>query len=84
MQASSNDAALALTQSGQVDWTHNFIPNVDKAYTSKDPQHFHAFYATTAYPVSLVFDNNAVPVQPRRVPARALDGDRPQHGVEAR
>jgi peptide/nickel transport system substrate-binding protein len=61
VQASSNDAALALTQSGAVDWTHNFIPGVDKAYTSKDPQHFHAFYATTAYPVSLVFDNNQYP-----------------------
>src|SRR4051812_26402946 len=61
VQASSNDAALALTQSGAVDWTHNFIPGVDKAYTNKDPQHFHAFYATTAYPVSLVFDNNLYP-----------------------
>jgi peptide/nickel transport system substrate-binding protein len=61
VQASSNDAALALAQSGQVDWTHNFVPNVDKAYAAKDPKHFHAFYATTAYPVSLVFDNNVYP-----------------------
>jgi peptide/nickel transport system substrate-binding protein len=61
VQASSNDSALALAQSGQVDWTHNFVPNVDKAYTAKDPQHFHAFYATTAYPVSLVFDNTVYP-----------------------
>jgi peptide/nickel transport system substrate-binding protein len=61
VQASSNDAALALIQSGQVDWTHNFVPNVDKAYTSKDKAHYHAFYATTAYPVSLVFDNNQYP-----------------------
>ncbi|NUR76417.1 MAG: ABC transporter substrate-binding protein [Thermoleophilia bacterium] len=61
VQASSNDAALALIQNGQVDWTHNFVPNVDKAYTSKDRAHFHAFYATTAYPVSLVFDNNVYP-----------------------
>jgi peptide/nickel transport system substrate-binding protein len=61
VQASSNDSALALAQSGQVDWTHNFVPNVDKAYTSKDPAHFHAFYATTAYPISLVFDNTQYP-----------------------
>ena len=27
-QAASNDAALLLIQSGQVDWTHNFVPNV--------------------------------------------------------
>src|SRR6478752_7012906 len=61
VQASSNDTALALIQSGQVDWTHNFVPNVDKAYESKDKAHYHAFYATTAYPVSLVFDNNQYP-----------------------
>jgi peptide/nickel transport system substrate-binding protein len=61
VQASSNDAALALIDSGQVDWTHNFVPNVEKAYESKDKAHYHAFYATTAYPVSLVFDNNVYP-----------------------
>src|SRR6476469_480464 len=61
VQASSNDAALALIQSGQVDWTHNFVPNVDKAYESKDKAHYHSFYATTAYPISLVFDNNVYP-----------------------
>src|SRR5271154_3232091 len=61
VQAASNDAALALIQSGQVDWTHNFVPNVTKAYTSKDPSHFHAFYATTAYPVSLTFDDTQYP-----------------------
>ena len=61
VQAASNDAALALIQSGQVDWTHNFVPNVEKAYESKDKAHFHAFYATTAYPISLVFDNTVYP-----------------------
>jgi peptide/nickel transport system substrate-binding protein len=60
-QATSNDAALLLIQSGQVDWTHNFVPNVDKAYTSKDKSHYHAFYATTAYPVSLMLDNSKYP-----------------------
>ena len=61
VQAASNDASLALAQSGQVDWTHNFVPNVEKAYEAKDPAHFHAFYATTAYPVSLVFDDTQYP-----------------------
>jgi len=61
VQAASNDAALALIVSGQVDWTHNFVPNVEKAYVSKDPKHFHAFYATTAYPISLVLDTTAYP-----------------------
>jgi peptide/nickel transport system substrate-binding protein len=61
VQAASNDAALALIQSGQVDWTHNFVPNVDSAYIAKDPKHYHAFYATTAYPISLVLDTTQYP-----------------------
>ncbi|HST16406.1 MAG TPA: ABC transporter substrate-binding protein [Gaiellaceae bacterium] len=61
VQAASNDAALALIQSGQVDLTHNFVPNVDKAYEAKDKAHFHSFYATTAYPQSLVFDDTQYP-----------------------
>src|SRR5919204_7022322 len=61
VQAASNDAALALIQSGQVDWTHNFVPNVASAYEAKDRPHFHTFYATTGYPVSLVFDDTQYP-----------------------
>jgi len=61
VQASSNDSALALIQSGQVDWTHNFVPNVEKAYVAKDPAHYHAFYATTAYPISLTLDTTQYP-----------------------
>jgi peptide/nickel transport system substrate-binding protein len=61
VQASSNDAALALIQSGQVDWTHNFVPNVEKAYEAKDKKHYHSFYATKAYPVSLLLDTSKYP-----------------------
>ncbi len=61
VQAASNDAALALIQSGQVDWTHNFVPNVEKAYVAKDKKHFHAFYAKTAYPISLILDTTDYP-----------------------
>jgi peptide/nickel transport system substrate-binding protein len=60
-QAASNDSALLAIQSGQVDWTHNFVPGVANAYTAKDPKHFHSFYATTAYPISLVFDATQYP-----------------------
>src|ERR671923_24447 len=61
VQAASNDAALALIQSGQVDWTHNFVPNVEKAYEAKDPKHYHAFYSNKDYPISLVFDDTQYP-----------------------
>src|SRR3954454_8281007 len=61
VQASSNDAALALIQNGQVDWTHNFVPNVDTAYEAKDKQHYHSFYSNRDYPISLVFDDTQYP-----------------------
>jgi peptide/nickel transport system substrate-binding protein len=76
VQASSNDAALALIQSGQVDWTHNFVPNVEKAYIAKDRKHFHSFYATTAYPVSLLLDTSKYPYSLasfRKALSRAID-----------
>jgi peptide/nickel transport system substrate-binding protein len=60
-EATSNDSALLSIQSGKVDWTHNFVPNVETAYMAKDPAHYHAFYATTAYPVSLMFDDTQYP-----------------------
>jgi peptide/nickel transport system substrate-binding protein len=76
VQAASNDAALALIQSGQVDWTHNFVPNVAQAYGAKDPKHYHAFYATAAYPISLHFDDTQYPfslVAFRKALSQAID-----------
>jgi peptide/nickel transport system substrate-binding protein len=76
IQASSNDAALLQIRSGQADWTHNFVPNVEKAYIAKDPKHFHAFYATTAYPISLMFDTQQYPyslVAYRQAVSMAID-----------
>jgi peptide/nickel transport system substrate-binding protein len=61
IQAASNDAALADIQSGQVDWTHNFVPNAASAYDSKDPAHFHYFYPVTSFAQSLVFDDTQYP-----------------------
>ena len=76
IQATSNDAALLQIVSGQADWTHNFVPNVEKAYIAKDPNHYHAFYATTAYPISLMFDTQKYPysiVAFRKAVSRAID-----------
>ncbi|HLX20676.1 MAG TPA: ABC transporter substrate-binding protein [Gaiellaceae bacterium] len=61
VQAASNDAALALIQSGQVDWTHNFVPNAAQAYSSKDPKYFHYFYPVNTFAQSLVFDDTTYP-----------------------
>ncbi len=84
VQAASNDAALALIQSGQVDWTHNFVPNVEKAYEAKDPAHFHALLRDDRVSDLAHLRRHAVPVQPGRLPQGAQPRDRPQLGLEAR
>jgi peptide/nickel transport system substrate-binding protein len=76
IQATSNDAALLQIVSGQADWTHNFVPNVEKAYIAKNPKYFHAFYDTTAYPISLMFDTAKYPysiVAFRKAVSMAID-----------
>jgi peptide/nickel transport system substrate-binding protein len=76
IQATSNDAALLQIVSGQADWTHNFVPNVEKAYIAKSPKYYHAFYATTAYPISLMFDTQQYPYSItafRKAVSRAID-----------
>jgi peptide/nickel transport system substrate-binding protein len=59
--AASNDAGIAQIKSGQVDWTHNFVQNVEKTYESVDKAHYHAFYSNNDYPISLVFDDTQYP-----------------------
>jgi peptide/nickel transport system substrate-binding protein len=59
--ATSNDAALVQIVSGQADWSHNFVPNVETAYEAKDPAHYHSFYATTSLPIGLYFDTTKYP-----------------------
>jgi peptide/nickel transport system substrate-binding protein len=59
--ASSRDSALMQMRSGSVDLTNNFIPNVERTYVAHDPVHFHFFYATTALPIGLFFDDSRYP-----------------------
>ena len=61
MWAASNDAGIAQIKSGQVDWTHNFVQNVEKTYEAVDKAHYHAFYSNNDYPISLVFDDTQYP-----------------------
>ncbi len=68
IQATSNDAALLQIVSGKADWTHNFVPNVEKAYIAKNRLYYHAFYDVTAYPISLMFDTGKYPY--RLIPFR--------------
>ena len=82
--AASNDAALLQIVNGEADWTHNFVPNVESAYQSKDPAHYHNAYLTTALPVGALLRPDEVPVQPRRLPQGRQPGDQPAGRLQAR
>jgi peptide/nickel transport system substrate-binding protein len=79
IQATSNDAALLQIVSGQADWTHNFVPNVERSYIAKNPRYYHAFYDVTAYPISLMFDTAKYPyslIPFRQAVSMAIDRDK--------
>jgi len=59
--AASNDASLLQIIQGQADWTHNFFPNVEKAYVAHDKKHYHASYLGEGLPVGLFFDLTKYP-----------------------
>jgi peptide/nickel transport system substrate-binding protein len=72
----SNDAGLLQIVSGQADWTHNFVPNVESAYTAKDPAHYHNAYLTTNLAHSLTFNTTQYPYSIpafRKGVSRAID-----------
>lgn len=45
LSETGNDAALLAMAHGDIDWTHNFVPDAQKSYVARDPQHFHYWYA---------------------------------------
>ncbi len=48
----SNDASALALESGQIDWSGDFINNVEKVYDAKNPN-FHHYYAPRDTPTSL-------------------------------
>lgn len=56
-----NDPASLAMVKGELDWTGNFVPNVQSVYVRRDPAHFHYFYATDNPPNGLFFNNNVYP-----------------------
>jgi peptide/nickel transport system substrate-binding protein len=56
---SSDNANLALID-GTLDWTGDFVPNVQKAYVARDPAHFHYLYADIS-PIGLYFNDERYP-----------------------
>ncbi len=56
-----NDSANLAMVKGELDWTQDFVPDVQRVYVSRDPAHFHYFYASDAPPTGLFLANNTYP-----------------------
>ncbi len=42
---SGNDPANLAMINGELDWAGNFVPDIEKVYVAKDPEHFHYYFA---------------------------------------
>jgi peptide/nickel transport system substrate-binding protein len=75
---SSSESAVLQMVNGDIDLTNVFIPNVEKAYVSHDPRHYHFFYPAAMPPVGLFFDDTKYPyrlVAFRKALSRAINRD---------
>jgi peptide/nickel transport system substrate-binding protein len=57
----SNDAINLATINGELDWTANFIPDVEATYVSKDPENFHYWFPPTGADVMLYLNTEVAP-----------------------
>ncbi len=57
----SSDSNYLALDSGELDWTQDFVPNVQQTYVKRDPVHYHYFFATNTPPVALVFNDEKYP-----------------------
>jgi peptide/nickel transport system substrate-binding protein len=57
----SSDSNYLALDSGELDWTQDFVPSVEQTYVRRDPAHYHYFFATNTQPVALVFNNEKYP-----------------------
>lgn len=75
--AGNSGANLAL-QNGDVDWSDQFIPNVQKTYIDKDPAHRHFWYPTTGGTINWQLNTTKAPFNDpvvRKALSMAVDRD---------
>ena len=86
---STNATAQSALFAGQIDWTGNYVPNLQKDFIQKDPTHNYAFEGSDSsnalYPNLSKFPTNQLPV--RKAIDVALDrtaiGTQGESGLEA-
>jgi peptide/nickel transport system substrate-binding protein len=74
----SNDAAQLALLNGEVDIASNFIPDIQKTYVDKDPEHFAYWFPSTGASVHLYANTTKAPfddVNVRKAISMAIDRD---------
>lgn len=56
-----NDGANLAAANGDVDWSPQFIPNIEQAFVAKDPEHRFYWFPTTGSMVSWQFNTTQAP-----------------------
>lgn len=72
----SNDAANLASLNGENDWFANFIPDIEKTFVSKDPEHNHYWFPSTGAVVHLWLNTTIKPfddVNVRKAISMSLD-----------
>ena len=54
-QLADNNQILTATVSGTLDWGVSFIPDIEKVYVAKNPEHFHYWYSPSSM-VAFIFN----------------------------
>ena len=75
--AGNSGANLAL-QNGDVDWSDQFIPNIQKTFIDKDPAHRHFWYPTTGGTINWQLNTTKAPFNDpvvRKALSMAVDRD---------
>ena len=73
-----NDSINLATINGEVDWTANFIPDIEQTYVEKDPENNHYWFPPTGATVHLYLNTTVAPfdnVDVRKAISLALNRD---------